>query len=103
VTEDEDRQLPRPHATPPPHAYRTGIIGMGIAAIGNVKINIVTFVLAIDYRDSVAIVINSDVTISAHWRANVATTYDLAIVVVTIIGDPANNAYRQDNADTSYN
>jgi hypothetical protein len=33
--------------------------------------------------------------------SDLATTHDLAIVVVAIIGDPANDAYRQDNADTS--
>jgi len=33
--------------------------------------------------------------------SDLATTHDLAIVVVAIIGDPANYAYQQDNADTS--
>ena len=57
LVEDEDQKPPRPCATPPPHAYRAGIIGTGIAAIGDDEIiNINARILKIEDRDSFNIV-----------------------------------------------
>jgi hypothetical protein len=85
ATEDEDRQPPRPCATPPPHAYRAGIISTGIAPMGDADINtrtrgIIVIVddLAIDTRSRAnAIDINEsidDLAINARMQANVVDT-----------------------------
>ena len=85
----------------PPHAYRASIIGTGIAPMGDVEINIIARVVDIEDCESITIAIAGNITISAGQRANVATICNLAIFVVAIVGDPANNAWQQDNAGTN--
>jgi hypothetical protein len=90
-TEDEDQQPPRPLATPPPHAYRAGIIGTGVAAIGDDKT--IARVTKIENRDSINIIAcvreNEDCD-SINTIACVRKNEDRDSVAIVSIGDSAN-------------